>query len=40
MHKIEDILPKLHKPPKLKPLLLSDIMTALVNQEQTVDHTP
>lgn len=32
-------IPKIHKPPKLKPLALGDIMVALINQENTVDRT-
>lgn len=33
------MLPKIHKPPKLKPLTLSDVMVAFIKQENTIDHT-
>lgn len=33
------MLPKIHKPPKLKPLTLSDVMVAFIKQENTIDYT-
>lgn len=33
------ILPKFNKPPKLKPLLLGDVIVAFINQENTEDRT-